>query len=37
MYVNKKKISKEARAFIDYLLSAEGQAVVKQAGFIPIK
>jgi phosphate transport system substrate-binding protein len=37
MYVNKKKISKEARAFIDYILSAEGQVVVKQAGFIPVK
>ncbi len=37
MYVNKNKISKEARAFVDYLLSPEGQAVVKKAGFIPVK
>ena len=37
IYVNKNKISKETRAFIDYLLSADGQAVVKKAGFIPVK
>ncbi len=37
MFVNKNKISKEARAFIDYILSAQGQAVVKKAGFIPVK
>jgi phosphate transport system substrate-binding protein len=37
VYVNKNKISKEARAFIDYILSPEGQKVVKKAGFIPVK
>jgi phosphate transport system substrate-binding protein len=37
MYVNKNKVSKEARAFIDYILSSEGQSVVKKAGFIPVK
>jgi phosphate transport system substrate-binding protein len=36
MYVNSGKISPEANAFVDYLLSEEGQALVKEAGFIPL-
>ncbi len=36
MYVSEAKLSAEAKAFIDYLLSEEGQLVVKDAGFIPL-
>ncbi|MCX8123882.1 MAG: PstS family phosphate ABC transporter substrate-binding protein [Spirochaetes bacterium] len=37
MYVNEVKIKPAAQAFIDFMLSDEGQAIVKEAGFIPIK
>ena len=36
MYVDEKKISGESRKFIDYLLSPEGQKLVKEAGFISL-
>jgi phosphate transport system substrate-binding protein len=36
VYVNKDKVSKEAREFINYTLSAEGQKLVKEAGYIPL-
>ena len=36
MYVDEKKISGESRKFIDYLLSPDGQKLVKEAGFISI-
>jgi phosphate transport system substrate-binding protein len=36
MYTNIKKLSGEANKFIDFLLSAEGQALVKEAGYIPL-
>ncbi len=36
MYVNESKLSDNARKFIDFLLGAEGQALVKAAGFIPL-
>lgn len=37
MYVNEVKIKPAAQAFIDFMLSDEGQAIVKEAGFIPVK
>lgn len=37
MYVNEVKIKPAAQEFIDFMLSLEGQAIVKEAGFIPIK
>lgn len=37
MYVDEKKLSPEAQKYIDYVLSADGQKLVKDAGFIPIK
>ncbi|MGL4370406.1 MAG: PstS family phosphate ABC transporter substrate-binding protein [Spirochaetota bacterium] len=37
MYVNENKLSKEASAFIDFLLSEKGQSIVKETGFIPLK
>jgi phosphate transport system substrate-binding protein len=37
MYVDENKLSKEAKAFIDYILSAKGQGFVKEEGFIPLK
>lgn len=37
MYVNEVKIRPAAQEFIDFMLSFEGQAIVKEAGFIPIK
>ena len=37
MYVNESKLSKDASAFIDFLLSDKGQSIVKEAGFIPLK
>ena len=36
MYVNENKLSDEAGKFIDFLLGAEGQDLVKAAGFIPL-
>jgi phosphate transport system substrate-binding protein len=36
MYINEKKVSDESKKFIDYLLSKEGQGLVKEAGYIPI-
>ena len=36
MYVNKNKLSKEADAFIKYLLGKKGQSLVKEEGFIPL-
>ena len=36
MYVNENKLSDHAQKFIDFLLGAEGQALVKDAGFIPL-
>ena len=36
MYVNENKLSKEAKSFIDYILSPEGQALVKETGYIPL-
>ena len=36
MYVNETKLSGQAKKFIDYLLSADGQALVKEAGYIPL-
>lgn len=37
MYANEKKFSKEASDFVNYILSAKGQAIVKEEGFIPLK
>ncbi len=37
MYVDGNKISAETQKYIDFLLSAEGQKLVKDAGFIPVK
>ena len=37
MYIDENKLSADAQKYIDFVLSAEGQALVKQAGFIPIK
>ncbi len=36
MYVSAEGLSEPAKKFIDYLLSPEGQDLVKEAGFIPI-
>ncbi|HNR89393.1 MAG TPA: PstS family phosphate ABC transporter substrate-binding protein [Spirochaetota bacterium] len=36
MYVNEKRITPQTQAFLDYLLGAEGQKLVKEAGFIPL-
>jgi len=36
MYVDENNLSAEAQKYIDYVLSAEGQRLVKEAGFIPI-
>ncbi len=36
MYINEDKISKEAMDFVNYLTGAEGQELVKKAGFIPL-
>jgi phosphate transport system substrate-binding protein len=35
MYVNEKKMSDEAKKFIDYLVGNVGQDLVKEAGYIP--
>jgi phosphate transport system substrate-binding protein len=36
MYVNEGKLSTEAKDFIDFILSAEGQKLVKDTGYIPL-
>lgn len=36
MYINEKRLPDNAKKFIDYLLSAAGQALVKEAGYIPL-
>jgi phosphate transport system substrate-binding protein len=36
IYINENTISDEARKFIDFLLGTEGQALVQDAGFIPL-
>ncbi len=36
MYVDEKKVSAETQKYIDYVLSADGQKLVKEAGFIPL-
>lgn len=37
MYVVSEKVSAEAQAFIDFVLSDEGQKLVKESGFIPVQ
>jgi phosphate transport system substrate-binding protein len=37
MYVDENRYSPEAKAFVNYLLSKEGQKKVSEAGFIPLK
>ena len=37
MYVDENNLSKESKAFIDYILGAKGQKIVKDEGFIPLK
>ncbi|MCL4377274.1 MAG: PstS family phosphate ABC transporter substrate-binding protein [Actinobacteria bacterium] len=37
IYANGNKISKIARAYIDFVLSPAGQALVEQAGFVKVK
>ncbi|MBP7736330.1 MAG: phosphate ABC transporter substrate-binding protein [Spirochaetes bacterium] len=36
MYINENKLSNNAKRFIDYLMGAAGQALVKEAGYIPL-
>jgi len=36
MYVDEKKLSDETKKFIDYLLSKDGQELVKATGYIPL-
>lgn len=36
MYVNEKKLKEAAKNYIDFILSREGQQLVKEAGFIPL-
>lgn len=36
MYVNEAKMSADTQGFIDFLLGSQGQALVKNAGFIPL-
>ena len=36
IYVNESKISGQTQKYVDFLLSKEGQQIVKEAGFIPI-
>jgi len=36
MYVNENKLPDDAKKFIDYLLGVTGQALVKEAGYIPL-
>ncbi len=37
MMVNTAKVSADAQAFIDFILSDKGQIIVKEAGFIPLQ
>jgi phosphate transport system substrate-binding protein len=37
MYVNDAKISGQTKGFVDYLLGDDGQKLVSEAGFIPMK
>ena len=37
MMVNTSKVSADAQAFIDFILSDKGQIIVKEAGFIPLQ
>ncbi len=37
VYVNEKNYSPEAKAFVNYLLSKDGQKIVSEAGFITLK
>lgn len=37
IYVNEKRLSEETGKFIDFLLSENGQSLVRDAGFIPIR
>ncbi|PKL17262.1 MAG: phosphate ABC transporter substrate-binding protein [Spirochaetae bacterium HGW-Spirochaetae-5] len=37
MYVDQNNYSADAKAFVNYLLSKDGQKIVGEAGFIPIK
>ena len=37
MYVNEKNYSADAKAFVKYLLSKDGQKLVAEAGYIPLK
>ena len=36
MYANEDKYSNEAKSFVDFILSEEGQNLVKEAGFFPL-
>lgn len=36
MYVDENKLSPDAQKYIDFILSADGQKLVKEAGFIPV-
>lgn len=36
MYVNEDKYSEEAKSFVDFILSDEGQKIVKGVGYIPL-
>jgi ABC-type Fe3+ transport system substrate-binding protein len=37
MYVDEKRFSANTKAFTDYLTSKDGQKLVSEAGFIPIR
>lgn len=37
MYVNEKNYSSDAKSFVGYLLSKDGQKIVSEAGYIPLK
>lgn len=37
MFTNKDEIKPGAQAFIDFVMSADGQKLVKEAGFVPVK
>lgn len=37
MYVDENRVSPDTQKYIDYVLGSEGQALVKEAGFIPVK
>jgi len=36
IYVNEDRISPDAKAFVDYIISSEGQKLVKESGYIPL-